>query len=135
MLDGSHRWPATPAVTALRHGNSFLGSDQVVLERELLEAGLQFNPVPIVVERGQVSFHHCLTFHSSGPNLGRHDRTAIIFALQDGANHYRYPVEADERLRSHSNDRMCRTLPDGCPDYSDPAVCPVVWEARRTPRR
>jgi ectoine hydroxylase-related dioxygenase (phytanoyl-CoA dioxygenase family) len=90
---------------------------------------MPLKPVPMVLERGKVSFHNCLTFHGSGPNRSARPRIAVTMHLQDRDNHHQHATGEDGRPRMHSNDRLCRKLPSGDPDYGDPAVCPVLWES------
>ena len=128
MLDGSHRWPDTEAVRAVRYGRTFLGTALAILEERLERSGMLLNPVPLSLKAGQVSFHHCMTLHGSGPNRGDRPRIGLTAHLQDGANHYQRVLDEQGNLCGHANDRACRKLADGSPDYADPAVCPVLWK-------
>jgi ectoine hydroxylase-related dioxygenase (phytanoyl-CoA dioxygenase family) len=128
MLDGSHRWPDTEAVRAVRYGRTFLGTALATLEERLERSGMLLNPVPLSLKTGQVSFHHCMTLHGSGPNRGDRPRIGLTAHLQDGANHYQRVLDKQGNLCGHANDRACRKLADGSPDYADPAVCPVLWK-------
>jgi ectoine hydroxylase-related dioxygenase (phytanoyl-CoA dioxygenase family) len=129
MVDGSHRWPETEAVKVIRYGRTFLGTDPAELTRRLYDTGMPVELTPMRLRRGQVSFHHCMTLHGSGPNRSDRPRVGITVNLQDGENRYQRVVDAGKVL-DHANDRACRARPDGSPDYADPAVCPVLWEAR-----
>ena len=79
-------------------------------------------------EKGQVSFHHCLTFHGSPSNTSNQPRIAIAFHLQDRDNQYRIHRQKNGNVHVHNNDLVCRKLADGRPDYTDPVFCPVLWE-------
>ncbi|WP_258001384.1 hypothetical protein [Fischerella thermalis] len=56
---------------------------------------------------------------------------AFALYLQDYANRYQPFWNNGEQIH-HFLDRVCRKLPNGEPDYSDPAIFPVLWsEAQR----
>lgn len=120
MLDGSHRWPATDHLR-LFHEQDLSG----VLDRFAAE-GLEVVEAPILLQRGQVSFHHCSTVHGSYPNRSTLPRVAVAAHLQDAANEYREYWNGDRRIH-HVLDDVCGRLPDGRPDYSDPTIFPTVW--------
>ena len=82
--------------------------------------------MPANLQKGQVSFHHCLTIHGSFPNRGTLPRRSIAVHLQDEANRYRDYRRADGTLTQHGNDVLCRKV-DGKPDYTDPIICPVLF--------
>lgn len=129
VVDGSHRWQETGREDSMtRH---FADRDRSRLE-EVLAAnaahnGAEIRKVPLVIPKGHMSFHHCRTYHGSGPNRSDRPRRAISFHLQDGGNEYRrFPLAAGgEAVYNH--DVLVRRLPDGRPDYADPAYCPVLW--------
>lgn len=120
MVDGSHLWPDNT------DGLNFFSNDLEGLEKNFVTGGNPVIKVPINLLKGQVSFHHCLTIHGSGPNRSPNPRRAIAVHMQDEANRYqeyRYP---DGRLARHDNDTMCRKHGD-YPDYTDPDFCPVMY--------
>ncbi|MFJ5231388.1 phytanoyl-CoA dioxygenase family protein [Kitasatospora sp. NPDC088391] len=129
VVDGSHRWRETGREDSVtRH---FADRDRDDLER-LLAANAAFNgaevrKVPLVIPKGHVSFHHCRTYHGSGPNRSARPRRAVSFHLQDGANAYRRFPLADGSPAVYNHDVLVRRLPDGRPDYADPEFCPVLW--------
>ncbi|MGW4649974.1 phytanoyl-CoA dioxygenase family protein [Kitasatospora sp. NPDC004289] len=130
MVDGSHRWRELPAgEDSSRH---FAERDNSELD-DLLAANAAFNgvevvKVPVEIPRGHVSFHHCRTYHGSGPNLAATPRRAVSLHLQDGANEYRPWAKADGTPVVYNHDVLVRRTPDGRPDYADPDFCPVVWQ-------
>lgn len=132
MIDGSHRWhSSTPSNQWFAHfANSDPKQQTEVLVRHA--KGKRIQAVPMVLRKGQVSFHHCLTFHGSPPNLSDRPRIALSFHMQDRENRYRQHWKENGELQVHNNDRLCRKLPDGTPDYTDPVFCPVLWEERLT---
>jgi hypothetical protein len=127
VLDGSRNWPNTPLVRALRIDKSFISDDVAALEQRLENAGMEIQMVPIRLRKGQVSFHHCLTFHGSGLNRSDRPRVAIVVHLQDRPNRYQRRLDASGRPYSHNLDTLVRSLPTGEPDYADPDICPVIW--------
>jgi len=83
MVPGSHKW----------------GDHQQYLQNtsdykphhtkpELLPEGVSIEPVPFEIKKGQVGYHHCLTWHGSGPNTSQRKRRAIAVHYMPG--HVRY---------------------------------------------
>jgi hypothetical protein len=129
MVDGSHRWQELPGGDdSTRH---FAARDNSELE-QLLAENAEFNgatirKVPVEIPRGHVSFHHCRTYHGSGPNLSDRPRRAVSLHLQDGANRYRRFLRSDGEPVVYNHDVMVRRGTDAEPDYADPEFCPVLW--------
>jgi ectoine hydroxylase-related dioxygenase (phytanoyl-CoA dioxygenase family) len=127
-IDGSHLWqePHTP----MQWFSHFAKSDRAEQDRILIDRaqGRPIQKVPMNLKKGQVSFHHCLTFHGSPPNTSDRPRVALSFHLQDRDNQYRFNREENGKFHVHNNDLLCRKLADGRPDYTDPVICPVLWE-------
>lgn len=128
MLDGSHRWGDSAATSELRRSKSFICDDVATLEHRLRAVGERFTPVPMTLRAGQVSFHHCRTFHGSGPNTSTRPRISLIVHMQDMSNRYRRRTDPDGNPYVHTLDHLVRRLPDGSPDYADPDICPVIWD-------
>lgn len=129
MVDGSHRWREIGAdVSTVRH---FAERDPASLE-QLLEENAAANGsrpvrVPMRIPKGAMSFHHCRTYHGSGPNRSTRPRRAISLHLQDRHNRYRpFRLENGELLQ-YNHDVLVRRTIDG-PDYADPEFCPILWE-------
>lgn len=120
VVAGSHLWGGNENL------REFHTSDPSGLREMFETGGRRAEVVPLTLERGQVSFHHCLTIHGSGANRGRVQRHSISAHLQDDSNRYREWRLADGKLAWHRNDVLCRTA-DGRPDYTDPDFCPVLW--------
>jgi hypothetical protein len=132
MVDGSHRWEEILADdTTTRH---FAERDRDDLEVMLAENAAYNNvevvKVPMIIPKGHMSFHHCRTYHGSGPNRSDRPRRAVSFHLQDGANEYRRFELSTGDVVTYNHDVLVRRTEDGRPDYSDPEYCPVLW---RTP--
>lgn len=126
MIDRSHRWPASPALDAMRTDIRW-ADDLADVERDIAALGHPIEKVPMRMERGQVSFHHCLTFHGSAANRSRRPRVAVTVHLQDRDNRYREVRGADGERVPCVQHNLVRRLDNGDPDYSDPEVCPVIW--------
>ncbi|BAZ54058.1 phytanoyl-CoA dioxygenase [Nostoc sp. NIES-4103] len=119
VIDGSHKWSGT------EHLRYFNYQNLKDLEQKF-SSGRQIIEVPMTLKKGQISFHHCQTIHGSYPNYSHSIRLAMAVHLQDHDNRYQ-PFWNNEKQIDHFLDRMCRKLPNGYPDYSDPAIFPVLW--------
>jgi ectoine hydroxylase-related dioxygenase (phytanoyl-CoA dioxygenase family) len=131
MVDGSHRWRETGTDdSTVRH---FAERDKAQLDVMLAENaaynGAEVVTVPMVIPKGHLSFHHCRTYHGSGPNLSGQPRRAISLHLQDGANAFQEFPLSDGTLAGYNHDSLVRRTAEGHPDYSDPAYCPTLWRA------
>jgi len=123
MMDGSHLWPSEND-SAL----NFFENDLSSLENKMVTNGNPVKKVPMNLNLGQVSFHHCRTIHGSGPNLGSFPRRSIAVHLQDEGNTYRHHVfPKTGRAAQHNNDSICRKGKNEQPDYSDPLICPTLF--------
>ncbi|HEV2999108.1 MAG TPA: phytanoyl-CoA dioxygenase family protein [Solirubrobacteraceae bacterium] len=120
VIDGSHHRPDTEWM------KTFNERDLDALERQFSD-GRTLEKVPLRMERGQVSFHHCRTIHGSEANRSDRDRVALAVHVQDESNRYVPHVDDTGRRTVHINDLLVRKDQDGNPDYSDPEICPVLW--------
>lgn len=121
VIDKSHRRTDTGWM------RTFNEHDLESLERAFALEGNPPVKVPLHMERGQLSFHHCQTIHGSESNRSSRDRLALAIHLQDASNHYLPHHDESGRRTVHINDLLCRKDAQGEPDYSDPDVCPVLW--------
>lgn len=121
MIDGSHKWPDNTEKL------DFFSSDLESLEKNFDTGGHPIIKVPANLKKGCVSFHHCLTIHGSGPNRSTKPRQSIAIHMQDQSNRWQEYRRGDGSLATHWNDRLCRKV-DGMPDYTDPVICPPLWE-------
>lgn len=133
MVDGSHRWQEVGTDdTTTRH---FAHRDQNELEQLLVDNATYNNAmvrkVPMRIPKGHMSFHHCRTYHGSGPNRSGRPRRAISLHLQDGDNQYRPITLSDGSLLKYNHDYLVRRGSAGHPDYADPEYCPVIWTKMR----
>ena len=121
VLDKSHKWSNIQDTRYFNHHNL------EEIEDKFRRQGKKVVKVPIILEKGQVSFHHCWTIHGSLPNYSSSFRLAIAVHLQDYDNHYQ-PFWNHKGEEIHIADEyLCRKLPNGDPDFCDPAVFPVIW--------
>jgi ectoine hydroxylase-related dioxygenase (phytanoyl-CoA dioxygenase family) len=122
VMAGSHRWPGLPDVRL-----SFNQQNLSEMEERFRAHGREVRIVPMTLRKGQVSFHHGWTVHASYPNTSGQPRLAYVVHLQDGDNHYRPYRNAEGREIHIVDEKLCRKLPNGDPDFSDPDVFPTVW--------
>jgi len=130
VLDGSHLWRG-PKIDDARLAHSFMGTRPEVVEKYLASSGVEMKKIPMNLEAGQVSFHHCMLFHGSGANLSPRPRIALTLHLQDAPNTYL----ASGDIGTHNNNRLCRSTAAGEPDYTDPRWFPLLWGESIDPRR
>ncbi len=123
VLDKSHRW------SGLQNMRHFNNSNLSQVTDKLQKEGKKVVKIPMTLKKGQVSFHHCWTIHGSYPNRSQLHRQAFAVHLQDQENHYRPYVNAQGREIHIFDEQLCRRLPNGNPDFSDPNVFPVIWSA------
>lgn len=125
VLDGSHRWEGNDQLEFFHHPKL-----EEIAEHIQRPAG-EMKAVPLLLERGQVSYHHCRTIHGSQPNRSDRPRVALAVHMQDADNHYEPNVDEHGKLLSHLNDFVVRKDAEGHPDYDDPDVCPLLWSDAR----
>jgi ectoine hydroxylase-related dioxygenase (phytanoyl-CoA dioxygenase family) len=122
VIDGSHKWPG------LNHLRSFNEKNLAILEDRLQAEGKTVIKVPMVLKKGQISFHNCWTIHGSYPNRCKERRLALAVHLQDRDNCYRPFKNAKGQEIHIIDEQLCRTLPNGYPDFSDPTAFPALWQ-------
>lgn len=121
VMDGSHKWDG------LEHARFFKERDLAVRQHEFRRQGRRVTLVPMTLKKGQVSFHHCWTLHASFPNHSRRPRIALGLHLQDEQNRYRTFQDRQGNDVHIANEFLCRTLPNGDPDFADPNIFPTLW--------
>ncbi len=121
VIDGSHKWFGN------EHLRCFNQQNLKEVQQKFAQTGREIIEVPMTLKKGQISFHHCWTIHGSYPNYSDAFRLAIAVHLQDDDNRYQAFWNPQGKRIHHFLDCMCRQLPNGDPDYSDPAIFPVVW--------
>ena len=121
MIPGSHRWGL------VTDGSNFFATDR---DAQLASMGDRAAvPVSITMGAGQVSFHHPLTFHGSGPNTSTRLRRSLAVHLFDGA------VRAidGEGAWQHYNLGLFKERGGQLGEpYGFDDLCPVVRPARAT---
>lgn len=122
-IDGSHHWPEAET---MRHFNT---DDLDALQQRTMGSRVDELKRVIAIEKGQVSFHHSLMIHGSGVNRGTFNRTSVALHMQDARNRYRVFLNAEGEPWHLPNDDFCRKDDDGLPDYTDPAVFPVLYSS------
>jgi ectoine hydroxylase-related dioxygenase (phytanoyl-CoA dioxygenase family) len=125
FIDRSSRWDGDMA-EGLRKIRGFMTDNPADMD-DRLNAAFAVDQVPVSLEVGQVSFHHCRTFHGSPPNRGQQNRVSLTVHLQDDDNSWREVRRTDGTLASYRHDAWCRRDAAGYPDYRDPAICPQIW--------
>lgn len=134
VIDGSHLWTEIPAAPEDDTNLHFAERPAHALEAALTETArfnkAEIRKIPLVIEKGRVSFHHCCTYHGSGPNLKGYPRRVITIRFQDENNQWRNFQKPNGRIAAYSHDNLVRKNPDGNPDYSDPKYCPVIWSGK-----
>ena len=120
VLDKSHRWSN---LQDMRHFND---PNLVNLENHFRQEGKKVLKIPMTLKKGQVSFHNCWTIHGSYPNCSDKHRIALAVHLQDKNNHYRPYCNKQGKEIHIFDEQICRKLPNGDPDFSDPAVFPTI---------
>lgn len=123
VLDGSHKW------RGLEHTRFFHEAQLDNIEEKLRSEGRIFKRVPMNLKKGQIEFHHRWTLHASYPNRSSLSRLGLAIHLQDQTNHYQSASTSDGRKIELVHERMCRPLPSGDPDFSDPNVFPTLWKS------
>lgn len=121
VLDKSSKWSGIQDLRFFNHHN---------LEdfaEKFRQQGRKVIKVPMTLKKGQMSFHHCWAIHGSYPNNSNSSRLAMAVHLQDDANHYRPYWNAKGQEIHIFDEVLCRKLQNGNPDFSDPAVFPVLW--------
>ena len=101
FVPGSHRWGL------LNQGDFFQDKKGEIQVPE----GEEWNEVTAVLPPGGVSFHHCLTFHGSGPNYSSEPRRSFAIHMRTDKSKPRHdPPEGLSRF------------------IHDPAYCPIIFE-------
>ena len=83
-IQGSHKWGLVEG------SNGFFSKDLDAQREAFASAGDgDWVDVPTELRAGQVAFHHCLTFHASGPNNSSEPRLAFAVHLLSEKSAYR----------------------------------------------
>ncbi|MFB9276216.1 phytanoyl-CoA dioxygenase family protein [Cohnella cellulosilytica] len=92
VVPRSHRW-------GLVNVNDFFEQDMEKQRQGMaIPDGDAFEPVPLVMKAGQVSFHHALTIHGSGPNTTTNPRRSLAVHLMTGDTRYKAGTRGDGHM-------------------------------------
>lgn len=81
---GSHKWGL------IEDSNTFHTRDlQALAEKYAAQGSGDWIDEPCILKAGEVSFHHALTFHGSGPNLTHEPRLSVVSHMMPGDTRYR----------------------------------------------
>ncbi|MEM9924131.1 MAG: phytanoyl-CoA dioxygenase family protein [Cyanobacteria bacterium P01_D01_bin.50] len=121
VIDGSNKWPGND------HLRCFNQPNLQETAKKFTQKGRKIIEVPMTIEKGQMSFHNTWTIHGSYPNRSNSYRLAMAIHMQDVENCYQPFWNAEGKQIHHYLECLCRKLPNGDPDYSDPAIFPTLW--------
>lgn len=114
MVTGSHKWGA--------HKGGTIGTDPETFaplpDMSLLPEGTEIEVVPIEVKKGEVMFHHCLTWHGTRWNDSDRGRPGIAVHYMPG--HTRYEPVGEHLVGHHVTVKPGEILVGG--------HFPTVWE-------
>ena len=122
-IDRSHVWPDPEGL------RTFHNKDLADVERRFESASRGAERIPMTLSRGEVSFHCCTIVHGSGANASQIPRVAMAVHMQDDSNRFHHSLDTVGRPWRLFNDQLARRLENGDPDYTDPDVFPVMWQA------
>ena len=127
VIENSHNWDLTGELKKYcAAGNKDLEGLKDYLERSKTD----YKYIPMALKRGQLSFHHGDVFHASSVNSSDKNRISITIHLQDESNTFKQAYnDAGEKIRI-GYERICREDENGNPDYRDPKIFPVLWDAK-----
>ena len=115
MVPRSHLWGP--------HKGGTIGTDPETFapqpDLSLVPPGESVQPVPCEVRKGQVMFHHCLTWHGSPSNRSDRGRPAIAVHYMPGYTRY-------EPDRTHVMERRIEVQPG---EVLRGAFFPTVWDS------
>ncbi|HZN13635.1 MAG TPA: phytanoyl-CoA dioxygenase family protein [Acidimicrobiales bacterium] len=117
MIPGSH------ARGLVKGASNFFATDRDA-QLPLIDSDGSAAPESVVLRAGQVSFHHPLTFHGSGPNTSNRLRRSLAIHFVDGA------VTAVSRpgIWQHYNLALFQERGGQLDDqYGFNDLCPTVW--------
>ncbi len=96
MVPGSHRWGHIP----LQSNEDFSPR----YDASLVPEGAEVKTEPLIVKKGEVAFHHCMTWHGSPANKTDRPRRAIAVHYMPGYTIYApnkpHPVEKHIKVKA-----------------------------------
>lgn len=128
MIKGSHLWNLTEEDTATIQEKIPYDPVHKTYKLKLSFGEVDAEVVPVLMKKGQVSFHHLKTLHGRCPNLSDQAVKAITVHYQDGKNRWKpWSQEPNFYICKNMSEQLYRKLPDGTPDFFDPDYCPKAW--------
>ena len=118
FVPGSHKW-------GLLEGDFFNQDMDGMRQRMEQESGRRFEPAACELKAGQVSFHHSLTIHGSGPNATTRPRRSFALHLHADNTCYRTGTNSD----NHMNAILMREMGRGDGDLFAGGLWPVLYSA------
>ncbi|RXZ84107.1 phytanoyl-CoA dioxygenase family protein [Paenibacillaceae bacterium] len=94
MVPGSHLWGDQQRF--IGHGDDHLPFHR---HPDLLPEGVDLTAVPFEIKKGQVGYHHCLTWHGAYPNRSERKRRAIAVHYMPG--NVRYEPTGSHPMEPH----------------------------------
>ncbi len=92
VVPGSNHW-------GLMEGGDFFSKDLAAQEAAMKAPdGSHFHPVSCKLKAGELSFHHCLTLHGSGPNSTHHPRRSLVIHMMPGDTRYKAGTSGDNHM-------------------------------------
>jgi ectoine hydroxylase-related dioxygenase (phytanoyl-CoA dioxygenase family) len=125
FVPGSHKW-------GLLKTGDFWDQDITKQEQAIKDKFGEFKKVPIQLKAGQVSFHHALTYHGSGPNTSEGPRCSIAIHMMSGKTKLkpgREQWEQTSNLYRYFHKSFAK-LQEG--DYAAGEDFPVIYEKARS---
>jgi ectoine hydroxylase-related dioxygenase (phytanoyl-CoA dioxygenase family) len=105
VVDGSHRWGPVGGVRALSEPKVDSLLPALTPEQRAALAGARV----LELEAGDVTIHHCLTLHGSGPNRSDRPRKTLILRMFDGdcrLDPARLPAGAEAHFPTDESGRL-----------------------------
>ncbi|MEM6755205.1 MAG: phytanoyl-CoA dioxygenase family protein [Cyanobacteria bacterium P01_C01_bin.38] len=121
VIDGSNKWSGND------HLRCFNQPNLQETAKKFTKQGREIIEVPMTMKKGQMSFHNTWAIHGSYPNRSDSYRLAMAVHMQNLENRYQPFWNAQGKQIDHYLDTLCRKLPNGNPDYTDPAIFPTIW--------
>ena len=84
MIVGSHQW-------GLVEGSDTFGQQDLekLAQQFIAQTHREWQDEPVILKAGQVSIHHSLIFHGSGPNRTNQTRMGLVVHMMPGETSYR----------------------------------------------
>lgn len=121
VISGSHLWPESEHLRGFN--NPDLDSIETRMGRKIAAEVI----APMILAKGQVSFHHMRAIHASAPNLAVTPRIAVAVHMQDGNNQHRRHLTPAGIEVVLPHEMLCRKRENGTPDFADPDVFTQLW--------